>query len=304
MPPFNSLHDNNPDIYIPRLLHHDPVQYTLIIEDLGNLPALDDWLETTKELSTSGITSVATKLGMFIADFHVSTNSENRSSLAKSFKNDDMIDVVFSAAVQPILAILQDYNIPNAEEIYKIVTTEFRDVQQDVSHHVVNLGDLWTGSILVNEDGTKIGIIDWEFAMLASPSQDMGQFGLTTACCILLTLLAAHLHHRIIMDGPRKEQYQTFAHSVFASYGKRVSEKRAEWLVPEALNRYLRSIWIIHGRELINSTTWEKRCPCEDRHCPHNQSAIQKGVDYILAATRRSLDSTSSDFLTPIYNAS
>lgn len=165
----------NPKTHIPLLLYHDPTQHILILEDLENLPTLDKWLAQTPESSMDTITSVATDLGTFLADFHTSTVPDNRESLSEIFSNEDMREVVFAAAVEPILDILNRYKVEDAQTVYDIVVNDFQEGRKDSKRLVLNLGDLWTGSILVEKDGSEVGVIDWEFANLGPASQDIGQ---------------------------------------------------------------------------------------------------------------------------------
>ena len=158
------------------MLHYDGVQHILIIEDLGNVSTIDKWLEMSTELSDSTIAEVGTDLGVFLADFHQSTTYLHREFLAAQFQNDNIQKVIYSQVVQPVLDILDECNIVNAKRIYEIIEKEFHDVQQ-FPEKVLNLGDLWPGSIVVAQNGTKVGVIDWEFAGLAHPCQDIGQFG-------------------------------------------------------------------------------------------------------------------------------
>jgi aminoglycoside phosphotransferase (APT) family kinase protein len=164
-------------VFVPRLLYHDPSLHVLIIEDLGVLPSVDKWLEISRNMPESVISAISSDLGSFLADIHSSTTPENHAWLQEQFKNADAKAVVFAAAVEPILAILQEYDIPDAQSIYEFLEDEFRREDDELASHVFSMGDLWTGSILVAEQGDKVGIIDWEFATLAQPSQDIGQLG-------------------------------------------------------------------------------------------------------------------------------
>lgn len=148
-------------------------------------------------------------LGTFLADFHLATTSQYREYLSTQFKNDDLHEVIYAQVIQPVLGILTEYDIPNAEHIYEIIEREFHDVQQ-FTQKVLNLGDLWPGSILVAQNETKVGVIDSEFAGLAHPSQDKGQFGFSLPP-IGLTL-AAHLHwYKIFMEQGFSETYRRFS---------------------------------------------------------------------------------------------
>jgi hypothetical protein len=296
--PFNLLSEKHPYIRVPRLLHHDVAQHILIIEDLGSLSTVDKWLEGDTDLLESQTAVVGEHLGTFLADFHLSTTTQNREYLATQSKNDDIHNVIYAQVVQAVLDILNEYDIPNAKHTYEIIEREFRDVQQ-FPQKVLNLGDLWPGSILIGQISTTVGVIDWEFAGLSHPSQDIGQFGLSLHP-IRLTL-AAHLHYKILMEQDFSENYRNFSADLFTSYGTRLRERNAPWLSPDAIDGYIRSLWIIHGRELINSTTFSKSCPCQEPRCHHLQSAVQRGVKYILGAVASKLDYEKDDFLQPIY---
>jgi hypothetical protein len=296
--PFNLLSKKHPCVRVPRLLHHDVAQHILIIEDLGSLYTVDKWLERDKDLLVSAEGKV---LGTFLADFHLSTTSQNREHLATQFKNNDIHDVIYAQVIQPVFDILNEYDIPNTKRIYEIIEGEFRDVEQ-FPQKLLNLGDLWPGSILVAQSANTVGVIDWEFAGLAHPSQDIGQFGLSPHP-IRLTL-AAHLHYKILMEQDFSETYRNFSAELFTSYGTRLRERNAPWLSPDAIDGYVRSLWIIHGRELINSTTFGESCPCQEPRCQHLQSAVQRGVEYILGAVASKLDYAKDNFLHPIYQLS
>lgn len=177
--PFDSFPIKHPSIYIPRLIYHDVLEQNVITEDLGNLITLDKLLETKGKLSPSIIGSAAKKLGTFLADFHLSTNPQNRDVLVQSFTSKRLAEVVYGATVEPIFGILREYNIPNARKIHGIVEDEFNRVRQDENIRVFSHGSLRIESILATEDGTNFGIINWEFATYLDPSQDIGRLGLS-----------------------------------------------------------------------------------------------------------------------------
>ena len=93
------------------------------------------------------------------------------------FRNENALEVVFSAAVEPVLGILKEYQIPDAQLLYDFGASDFKESKLEEQGQIFCMGDLWTGSILVGHDG-KVGVIDWEFATVGSTSQDMGQLGL------------------------------------------------------------------------------------------------------------------------------
>ena len=161
---------------MPRSLLHDCERNVLVIEDLGDMCTVDRWLEESTEQSESMIVDFATKLGAFLAEFHLSTNTQNREYLRTQFRNDDIHGVIYAQVIRPVLGILQDYHISNFNEVYGIIEKGFHDTHKH-PYEILSLGDLWPGSILISQSRNEIGVVDWEFAGLAHPSQDIGQFG-------------------------------------------------------------------------------------------------------------------------------
>ena len=121
-------------------------------------------------------------LGKFLAHFHICSQCfETQGEFENLFANPNKNEVVFKEAVVPLKGILDNFGIKDAEELYNTVSSEFDDRIQEGSGAlcVFSMGDLWPGSVLINfsENERMIGLIDWEFAGFASPTQDMGQFG-------------------------------------------------------------------------------------------------------------------------------
>ena len=166
-----------PTIFVPRLLKHDDANHVLIIQDLGNHPTADVWLRTP-DLPREVLTNTGSVLGSFLADFHLST-PEDIQFLSRQFENEDMSNVVFATAVEPIKAILEKFHFPDSTKIYEAVVQEYNKFQKRESNKIFSMGDLWPASILVNQspDKVELGLIDWEFACVSPPSQDIGQFG-------------------------------------------------------------------------------------------------------------------------------
>jgi hypothetical protein len=66
---------------------------------LGSLSTVDKWLEGDKDLLKSQSAAVGEVLGTFLADFHLSTTSQNREYLASHFRNDDIHKVIYPQVV-------------------------------------------------------------------------------------------------------------------------------------------------------------------------------------------------------------
>ena len=303
--PFASLQVFHPAISIPRLLKHHEPNHVLIIQDLGNHPTLDVWLRTP-DLPQHIIVEAGSTLGNFLADFHLSTSREDVERLSRHFENKDVQNVVFTVAVEPIKAILERFQVPDAVEIYDAILHEFNDsYRRDPSNKVFSMGDLWPPSILVKQSGnTSLGLIDWEFACVAPPSQDMGQLGISPVV-VLIHSTATHLQVAILANQFYSTNFTIFAESLHRTYGNRLRDKQAWWLSSD-VDPHIRSLWIIYGQELINSVNRSRDCGCEvgpsDSECFHQRRAVEMGLWYIREAMNRtSFGSISEKFLTPLY---
>jgi hypothetical protein len=113
--------------------------------------------------------------------------------------------------------------------------------------------------------------------------------------------LAANLYHRSLVKESFRERYEAFTREFLESYGQRLFEMECEWISRDIVDGYLRSLWIVIGRELINSTTWRKRCDCQDHQCQHNREAVRRGVGYVLGAAETTQDVHRECFLKPLY---
>jgi len=147
------------------------------MEDLGTLETLEIWLERPSELDVSAIRSVGTKFGEFLADLHLCTSGD-RETLKERFANPDAKRLLRKHLIDDVPGMLKEFGIAQADEMHDILANEFREVDEDRTYHVLSVGDLVFGNVLVGDDGAKIGAIDWEFTVVAAPSQDIGQFGL------------------------------------------------------------------------------------------------------------------------------
>ena len=117
---------------------------------------------------------------------------------------------------------------------------------------------------------------------------------------------AAHLHVAALADKPYSSNFAIFAESLHHAYGRRLQEKQAWWLSSDNIDSHIRSMWIIHGRELINSIYWKRDCGCQidasEPGCLHQRIAVEKGVTYIRGAMNEDFKGISEIFLMPLYS--
>ncbi|KAK9247939.1 kinase-like domain-containing protein [Lipomyces tetrasporus] len=283
--PFISLAQDS-SVVVPKLLQHDAENHILILEDLGNLPTLSEYLTplSKRRQSQSDIAilhQIGWRLGQFLADLHSKSALDTLGTKTlKGFENPSMVKVVRESAVSPIVKYLEKFDIQDAEQLVQVVTEDFdRDLLDEEKCFTV--GDLWTGAILISEadfngdvittneqvqsdvDGNepKLGVIDWEFSGAgAGVNGDMAQ-------------LFAHLHLHLLAAEQGSQLHDITAgliESIADSYNQRSRLKRAIWtltdtgqreslsisIAPEESSpaaRIMRSAFVLHGRELVNN---------------------------------------------------
>lgn len=115
--------------------------------------------------------------------------------------------------------------------------------------------------------------------------------------------IAAHLYNRILVGGPAKERYESFAKAMFGAYGKRLREAKAVWLGDNRRGVYVQGLWTIFGQELVNAVTWGKKCTCQEKMCDHSKKAVDTGAMYIRHAKDGFIDTNTDEdsFLKPLY---
>lgn len=102
---------------------------------------------------------------------------------------------------------------------------------------------------------------------------------------------------------PAQRGYEILARSMFESYGRRLSENNVTWLLSDEIEKHVRGLWTICGRELVNSVTWGKQCECKEDKCEDSIAAVEKGVELIRSAQKNSISLDHDTFLTPLYPA-
>ena len=252
-------------IKIPRTLAHDPARSILVIEDLGPLMTLWDFLN---HLSGDSIphqqTTCATigrRVGGFLAELHCQETAHRarRSAPADAAVLDCAhlitADLVLDAAVRPIrerLLSLGGLTEAETDALYARILADFSR-PNGPGESCLAMGDCHPGAILIDptpagDEGElpDIGVIDWEFAALhggRGPNGDAAQ-------------LLASLHALLLSlpQGSRaRENVVALAEAVGDAYSARAGYAGREAVRSDpAAAAILRSALILHGRELIN----------------------------------------------------
>ncbi|KAL0938035.1 uncharacterized protein CTRU02_207766 [Colletotrichum truncatum] len=242
-------------VTVPKLIHHDPELHILILEDLGPLITLwETFLSQPSPLTVSlNLQPLGRRVGRFFAHLHrPSLPSSVRSAWgdrAVGLENSFTDDLVFEAAVQPVLERLKQQDIPNAEQLYERIVEDYRRPKYTYTPRMA-MGDFHTGSILTNAladpsaaDEHLAAVIDWEFASIngRGVNGDMAQF-LAWVHCFLLSLSPGDERGRLVAEG--------FVRGLCAAYAEESGLDLAA--AEEETRQLLRSALILHGRQMIN----------------------------------------------------
>jgi hypothetical protein len=153
----------------PRILDFDRTRHILVMEDVGDVPHLGDWLaEGGAERETSVLRQPGNLLGCFVAALHWESFAKPRLA----------VDLDSSAIQGPRLELrygavgdlLRKAGVPDADELGR-KAAEMGQQLQTPGVCVVH-GDLWPPAILMTDGG--LGVIDWELAHYGHPAQDVG----------------------------------------------------------------------------------------------------------------------------------
>lgn len=252
-------------IRIPRTLAHDSARSVLVIEDLGPLMTLWDFLN---HLSGDSIPHhqatcavIGCRVGSFLAELHrqETTDCARRSAPADAAVLDRAhlitADLVLDAAVRPVrerLRTLGGLAEDEADALYASILADFNR-PNGPGESCLAMGDCHPGAILIDpapaedeEELPDVGVIDWEFAALRGgrgPNGDAAQF--------LASL------HALLLSLPRgsraRENVVALAEAVGDAYSARAGYAGREAVLSDPVAAViLRSALILHGRELIN----------------------------------------------------
>ncbi|KAG8747909.1 hypothetical protein FRC10_010528 [Ceratobasidium sp. 414] len=170
------IHSNhNHNVSTPSLIHHDLSAYVLLMSDLGHDSlALDRWLMDVCP-SVEEATATGMRFGSFFARLGGLKDADLGSYLKPDFTNPGARKFVLDIVVRGVHANLLACGIDSAEaDALTQVAVDAFTRQDEGDRKVFSLGDCWPKSLLVLSRG-GLGVIDWEFAGMNAPLQDVGQ---------------------------------------------------------------------------------------------------------------------------------
>lgn len=180
-------------------MHFDKDSHVLIMQDMGALPSLKSWLQTTSPAEQ--IASIGRTLGNYLADFHNNDNAAveawfgggdgdgGDSSSSDSKEKNNVVGRNLSASVYfsalPDAAAKYGYTDP-----WIAAAAKAAEVEVLTAKEVWTLGDFWTGNILVSapDDQSvppKVTVLDFELLKPGTAAFDVGQMGAEMFCLAL-----------------------------------------------------------------------------------------------------------------------
>jgi 5-methylthioribose kinase len=151
----------------PRLLDVNEEMPVLLMEDVGDVPSLDQWLQTADAGAAS---EQGRGLGRFIGRLHASTYDE--LAYAEAFDNRPMQETRLAVQYRGVADMLRAAGVHDAEALGARAESLGKALLEPGC--CLTMGDLWPPSVLVTGDGLRL--IDWELAHYGRPLQDVAHW--------------------------------------------------------------------------------------------------------------------------------
>lgn len=155
----------------PRLLDVNEAIPVLLMEDVGDVPALDDWLRAqAPRVVQEAAPALGRRLGAFIGRLHARTH--RRAELAEAFDNRPMQETRHAVQYQGVADMLERGGVSDADALGARAESLGEDLL--APNCCLTMGDLWPRSVLVADEGLRL--IDWELAHYGRPLQDVAHW--------------------------------------------------------------------------------------------------------------------------------
>ncbi|PPQ98758.1 Psilocin Phosphotransferase (PsiK) [Panaeolus cyanescens] len=163
----------------PEGLHYDVENNALIMQDVGTLKTLMDYVIEKPAISTEMARLIGTEIGDFVARLHSIGRQKRDQPDFKFFSGNIVGRTTADQLYQTILPNTAKYGIDDP-----LLPTVVKDLVDEAmqSEETLIMADLWTGNILVEfEEGNlsvlkKIWLVDWELCKYGPVRLDMGYF--------------------------------------------------------------------------------------------------------------------------------
>lgn len=157
----------SPAVRAPRLLDVNEEVPVLLMEDVGDVPSLDQWLRKANLRAASGH---GRRLGRFIGRLHASTHDE--AAYEDVFNNQPMQETRLAVQYRGVADMLGAAGVHDAEALGARAESLGKTLLEPGC--CLTMGDLWPPSVLVSENGLRL--IDWELAHYGRPLQDVAHW--------------------------------------------------------------------------------------------------------------------------------
>jgi hypothetical protein len=158
----------SPLVRPPRPLAFDASIPMLAMEDVGDLPHLGEWLRES-DASVEIDDELGRALGRFVGRLHRSTLDD--AEIAARFDNTPIQRTRLETQYRAVGEWLEQIEVDGAEHLGR----RARDLGERLLKpgRCLTMGDLWPRSILLDESRSALRLIDWEFAHVGRPIQDL-----------------------------------------------------------------------------------------------------------------------------------
>jgi hypothetical protein len=250
------------------VIAHDVKASVLMLEDLGPLGTLWDLLSEEScsvaeegDVIEDGYWDLGLRIGAFFAALHSEETLKKVAAdvaVAETLTHNLTGQLIYDAAVTPLLDRMTKYNVADAESLFARVAKGYKE---PVVLDRFILGDCHPGSFLIQgwkdlpfkEDGDQartVAVIDWEFAHL----QGDGVAG-------DISQLLASLYCQLLSVEPETKRWNatySLMQGIANGYGMAADFNRKEFAESEPGQKMrlllLRRAMILFGRETINQT--------------------------------------------------
>lgn len=166
----------------PAVVHYDPESQVLIMQDVGSLPTLREYMSMRPAPSTAMAASIGRAMGEFIAKLH---RMGRKNDSARALLSSNMVGRMAGkvAFYDRLVAYAAEYGV--RDPLLKDVANFFGP-DMLTNDDTLIMGDFWPGNILIDADPPnprgglgelrKLWVVDWEFSRYGPPSVDVGTF--------------------------------------------------------------------------------------------------------------------------------
>lgn len=264
----------NKTIRVGRVWFFSAVDHILVMEDLGPLPHMTQWMTYDNQVTLATSTPILARtygeqLGNFILDIQV-FSSYHTNQIDLSLYDPEVKSLHWKYIPSVLKNVCDIHGLPDADELVSILNRycEHDLLRPAMNCQVLSHSDLWVGNILVDEDNQKLVIIDWEYAALRSPAFDLTLF------------LARSLVHE--ETDPLYEPMINFTAGFIKAYRNGARKREVSWYKNEC-ERYLFAwaLGISYAAQLIDWLPFQKCCPFDDEKCCHRRVVVEKAANYL-----------------------